>query len=120
MAKKEEDVSFVRLDNANMLALTMTQMSKLYTKHAKLILEIKKLRDTKKAKTKELSKKMKNLESKLNSFANLLPKETPETKVKQPVYPTEKPKDVEVIGETSFANLKREFEKIRSELEKIK
>jgi hypothetical protein len=120
MQKKDEDISYVKVDNANMIKLSLTKLGKLYADYAHLILNIKKLNDQKKDLRKQLSEKMVDLETKYNAFVKELPKIPEGLKIKSPDYPGSKAKEVEYRYSDPLEGLRQEFENIRSELEKLR
>jgi len=120
MQKKDEDISYVKVDNANMIKLSLTKLGKLYADYAHLILNVKKLNDQKKDLRKQLSEKLVDFETKYNTFIKELPKLPEGLKIKSPDYPGSKAKEVEYRYSDPLEGLRQEFENIRSELEKLR
>lgn len=117
---KKENTSYVKIDNANMIKLSLKQLAKLYTEYAHLILQIKKMSDRKKDMRNELFAKLKDVETKYSTFIKELP-EFPDVEIKKPNYPVQKDKSVIVEGlQDPFEELKNEFESLRNELENIR
>lgn len=118
----EAEVSFVKIENANMIRLVIKQISKLYTQYAKIILEIKSLKDQKRDRRKALIEKLDEIGQEYKDLVKLLPKKEQEKhipSVKKIKYPKERIPDVE-FGSDAFSTLRKEFELIRDELERIK
>ena len=118
-----EDVSFVRVEGASTLILSIQHLAKLYTNYANLVLSIKKLHDTKVSKRKSLFQKVQKIEDEYNVLLTKLPKDAEPKHVKSPDY--NKIEELESISvypspEEKFDNLKNDFEKIREELKKIR
>jgi len=120
MAKKE-DISFVKIENANMVKLSLKQLAELYTDYAHLILKVKDLTDKKMSKKNELFAKIKDLESRYAMLMKELPKLPEGTKIERPEYPiASKPSYLATGEEDPFEELRHEFASIRSELEKLR
>ena len=120
MAKKE-DVSYVKIENSNMIKLSLKQLANLYTDYAHLILDIKKVNDKKAQARKELFAKVKDLETRYNALMKELPKIPQGPKIQRPEYPTEtKPSHLTAGNEDPFEELRDEFASIRNELEKLR
>ncbi len=116
----EKAVSYVRLENANLIRLSMRKISKLFTKYGTLILTIKKLRDNKEDLKKEVVDSMTEIEKEYLGLIEVLPKSSKIKKIKKPK--TKRAPDIDVEIRTSlesFAALRKEFEKIKTELEGI-
>jgi hypothetical protein len=120
--KDESAVSFVRLENANMIKLSLKQLAKLYTKYANKILEIKNIKDQKTELRKELFEQLNKIEDDYKELLKQLPKQPkmPQAKIKKTPYPKEKVPIIEYETGDTFSNLRREFERIREELERIR
>jgi hypothetical protein len=122
--KEDGPTSFVRIDNSNMIKLTIKQLAKLYTKYAKTVLEIKRLNDARVDLRKSLYAKIAEMDTDYAMLVENLPKAPKEIHVRKPAYPVEKiQEEPEVEYESpkdTFETLRAEFEKIRGELEKIR
>ena len=120
MTKTEEKTeSFVRLENANLVKLSIKRLSKLFTRYGNLIIDIKKLRDHKEELKKEVIDKLVDVEKEYLDLIEALPKSD---KIKIMKKPRKKKEDLDVEIETnleSFAALREEFERIKRELEGI-
>ena len=120
MQKKEEDISYVKINDANMIKLSITKLGKLYADYAHMILYMKKLNDQKKEMRKQLLEKLIDLETRYNTFIKELPKLPEGLKIKAPHYPGEKGRPVEYESKSPLEGLREEFENIRTELEKLR
>lgn len=120
MQKKDEDISYVKVNDANMIRLSITKLGKLYADYAHLILNVKKLNDQKIELRKQLFDKIADIETKYNTFTKELPKLPEGIKIHTPHYPGERGKNVEYIPTDPLEGLREEFENIRAELEKLR
>jgi len=120
MQKKEEDISYVKINDANMIKLSITKLGKLYADYAHLIINVKKLNDQKSELRKQLFGKLADLETKYNTFVKELPKLPEGLKIRAPEYPGSKAKNVEYTYTDPLEGLREEFENIRTELEKLR
>jgi hypothetical protein len=120
VVKENPEASFVKIENANMLKLTLKQLGKLYTQYARLILDIKDLKDRKEEIRKSLFNKMTEFEESFGEYTKVLPKDERVVKpaAQKTAYPTKTPV-VEYEYGDAFTNLRKEFERIREELEKM-
>ena len=121
MAKeKPSEVKYIGIRNPSMVQLTMRKISKLYTKYAQMVLDIKKLRDSRRKKKAEYIEKVKVLNKEFEGLVGMVPR----VQI-QKIAPPPKPKAVETEIEhgaravSSFDDLRFEFERLRKELEKI-
>ena len=119
MDNNNKTESFVRLENANLVRLSIKQLSKWFTKYGNLVIDIKKLRDQKKELKKQILERIKELEKEYHNLVEVLPKSDAVAKIKK--HRKRAPRvDVEVeTSLESFAALREEFEKIKRELEEI-
>ena len=121
MAQKEEKVSFIRLDNANLVKMNFAGLAKKFAEYSTNMIEIKKLSDKKIEKKKEFREKVKEAEKKILELENLMPKEPESKKIEKGLARKEEIPEVEVQGELgTFASLRDEFERLRYQLEDIK
>jgi uncharacterized coiled-coil DUF342 family protein len=120
-SRETSDTSFVKIENGNMIKLTLKQIAKLYTQYAKIVLEIKELKDKKSEIRSDLFQKVGEIEEGYRALAKLLPQqpEGVKSRLRNVSYPTEKTPEIEFSGD-SFVTLRKEFERIRDELENIK
>ncbi len=122
MVQKEEKVSFIRLDNANMVKITFGNLAKKFARYSQLMIDIKKLSDKKSTQRIKLIQNIKDLDKKFKEFSNILPKAPAAKKVVRSIEkyePGEKNEEVEnELG--TFEDLREEFERLRGQLEEIK
>jgi hypothetical protein len=121
MAEKEEKVSFVRLDSANLVKMTFGNLAKKFAEYTRCMIDIKRLSDEKTEKRKELIQKIKDLEKNFESMLSMLPKAGAEEKIIKRFEMSGVDQPVEVEGDLgSFEDLRKEFEKLKGQLEDIK
>lgn len=120
MQKKEEDISYVKIDNANMVKLSLKKLANLYADYAHLIISIKKMNDKKTDLRKQLFDRLMDLETKYNAFIKEIPKLPEGLKLRAPEYPSEKGATVEYTRGDPLEDLRQEFENIRGELDKLR
>ncbi len=124
---KKNDVSFVRLDNANLLNMTLRDLAKNLSTYSQLMINIQKISEEKEKLKKEFSKKLNEIEKGFNDFEKLIPeKEFKEIKHKKVVAPPKPKKKEEIkepeVGEEikTLMQLKNEFERIKNQLREIR
>ena len=124
---KKNDVSFVRLDNANLLKMTLKDLAKNFAIYSQLIIDIKKIEDEKETLEKDFMKKLGSFEKDFKELKTLIPKKKFEEieqknlkdiKEIKKVEKIEKPKMGEELK--TLLQLKKEFEKIQDQLHEIK
>jgi len=127
MASDNSSASYVRLENANLIKLTIRKLSRLYTDYAKILIELKEMKANKGELSKKIIENIKRIQEQHSLLKRYLPEELPpeayKTKLKRfEVKPEVKDYDVELeeVGIESFEDLKKEFEIIRKELESLK
>ena len=121
MAQKEERVSFIRLDNANLIKMNFAGLAKRFAEYSQNMIDIKKLSDQKIEKKKGFREKIREVEKKILELEALMPKEPEAKKIEKKLEKHEKAAEIEVQGELgSFASLRDEFERLRYQLEDIK
>jgi len=127
MASDNSSASYVRLENANLIKLTIRKLSRLYTDYAKILIELKEMKANKGELSKKIIENIKRIQEQHSLLKHYLPEELPpeayKTKLKRfEVKPEVKDYDVELeeVGIESFEDLKKEFEIIRKELESLK
>ena len=124
---EKNTVSFVRLDNANLLRMTMKELAKNFANYSQLIIDLKGIEEEKHKLENEFSEKAKSFEKGFNDFKKIIaqkefkdiaPKEIKELKKIEKSDRIEKPKMGEELK--TLLQLKREFEKIQEQLHEIK
>ncbi len=128
MKMGKNEVSFVRLDNANLLSMTLSDLAKNLSVYSQLMIEVQKICDEKEKLKTNFSKKLDEIRKDFDSFEKMIPKkefkEIKQRKVVAPPKPTKKKEEIhepEVGKEIkTLMELKREFERIKNQLRKIK
>jgi uncharacterized coiled-coil protein SlyX len=119
----EEKSTYVRIDNANLNKLNIRRMSMLYTDYANLLIEINRVKKEKVKTTANVQNDLENLKENFKKLYESLPKESmneiaPHLR-KLETAVAEKRLEMST-GLESFESLKKEFERIRNQLENIK
>jgi len=119
----EEKSTYIRIDNSNLNKLNIRKMSMLYTDYANLLIEINRLKKEKVKTTANVQNDLENLKENFRKLYDSLPKESGreiaphlrklETSVSEKRFEMS-------TGLESFESLKKEFERIRTQLENIK
>ena len=122
MTQKEDKVSFIRLDNANMVKITFGNLAKKFARYSQLMIDIKKLSDEKSMQRIKLIQKIKELDKKFGDFNKMLPNIPVAEKVIKSIEKYEPSgKNVTVENELgTFEGLREEFERLKNQLEDIK
>jgi len=122
MAEREERASYVRMDNATLVKMNFAKLAKDFSKYSQLMIDIKKLNDNKRGKRKEYIEKLKVIEHNFNELVKMLPKvKEKEHIIKEIERHEPRPKVEDVESEVgTFAELRDEFERLRSQLEDLK
>ena len=123
MAAKDKEPTYVKIDNANLNKLTIRKMSMLYTDYGKLIIEINKMHNDKEALKSKVYKDIMGIGEKFKKLYDALPKEVQKgigAPVKKMEIPPEEREFELESGLESFEALKKEFERIKTQLENIK
>jgi len=122
--KEQQKSTYVKLENANLTKLSLRRMSVFYTDYANIVIEINKLHKEKELLKVKVYKDLTRIKEEFRKLYDSLPKEAqrrmqaPAVK-KVEVTPAEREFELET-GLESFEALKKEFERIRTQLEHIK
>jgi hypothetical protein len=120
MAAKNKEPTYVKIDNANLNKLTIRRMSMLYTDYGRLIIQINKLHTDKEALKSKVYKDIVSLWDKFKKLHDALPSDVQREIIMPKVKKNEIPAEEKEFGLESFETLKKEFERIKVQLESIK
>lgn len=120
--ENNEKVTYVRIDNANLTKLSIRKISMLYTECADLIIKINQIQKRKQELKAKINADLGELYKKFRRLYELLPKEAHKEAAEHIKELPIKPKKKEILepGLETFEELKKEFERIKAQLEQIK
>lgn len=124
---EKDNVSFVRLDNANLLKMTLRDLAKNLSIYSQLMIDVQNIFEEKEKLKENFSTKLDEIEKGFNDFEKLIPEKEFRDIKKTKVVAPPKPKKKEVVKEPevgkeikTLMQLKNEFERIKNQLREIR